>query len=170
MADVRASLAPAAAAAGLEPVRFRPVERSRWRGLLGDILDRFTRGGRAGPPRTWLWSDLKVAEVPHLRLVEPSESLRVLPLVISGAPRVWFIAEDFSGQKRHGAFWLFETDAEAVVCVLGEHHLFEYYVVDSHLEWMVGENHHNLLFAVGEPAASRLLAVGAARGNGQAAR
>lgn len=43
--------------------------------------------------------------------------------------------------------------------VLGEHHLFEYFIVGWHLEWMVGENHHDVLFAVGEPLASKLFAV-----------
>lgn len=152
VSDPRTSLMEAASAAGIPPERFQPVGQARWRALLAEILGRFTRHRDQHP---WLWDDLK--EVPStLALGEPAESLRALPLVLPERTPAWFLAEDFSGGKRHSAFWLFDTDTDALVHVLGEHHLFEYAVVGRHLEWLVAENHHNTLFAVGEPVVSRL--------------
>lgn len=150
----------AASAADIPPERFQPVGQARWRGLLADILDRFTKHRDRHP---WIWDDLKVAPS-TLALGAPAESLRVLPLVLPERTPVWLLAEDYSGGKRAGAFWLFDTDTDAVVPVLGEHPLFEYAVVGRHLEWLVGENHHNVIFAVGEPVASRLEAARATHG------
>jgi hypothetical protein len=86
-----------------------------------------------------------------------ADSLEALPLILPAFSPVWLLAEDFGHRRKAlGSFWLFETDTEAAVHVLGEHHLFEYYVVQRHLAWMVAENHHNVLIAVGEPVAARL--------------
>ncbi len=146
----------------MPPARFRPVGHTRWHGLLADIQRRFTRHPYPESGQPWLWDDLK--ESPSaLVLGEPAESLRVLPLVLPERTPAWFLAEDFPSNKGHGAFWLFETDTDALVRVLGEHALFEYAVVGRHLEWLVAENHHNAMFAVGEPVASRLNAARAAR-------
>ena len=93
--------------------------------------------------------------VRHPRWQEPStflledsvDALEVLRSVLPTNVPVWFVAEDFGRTKERG----------------GEHHLFEYYIVGRKLGWMVAENHHDVLMAVGEPVASRLDALRPAR-------
>jgi hypothetical protein len=52
---------------------------------------------------------------------------------------------------------VFEGNYGAAVDVLNNMHGIEYYIVDRKFNWMVMENHHDILMAVGEPAESRIL-------------
>lgn len=155
LGDMRASLARAARDAGVAVERFRPVGHTRWQPLLGDILDQFTVSGGADQDRLWLWDDLKEQPV-VLRLRSAVEALEVLAAVLPARQPVWFVAEAATGTKGVGSFWVYEADTDGVVEVLAEHSLFEYYVVDRKLRWLVAENHHGALMAVGEPVASAL--------------
>ncbi len=162
-ADPRTRLLASAAAAGVPPDRFSPVRHPRWQGLVADILDRFTvAGSRDG--RAWLWADLCPEPVVGVTLPDSRASLAVLPQLLPPGERVWFLAEDAAPRKQGAPFWVFDADTEAIPRVLAGHHLFEYYVVDRHLEWIVGENHHSWLFAIGEPVLSRLAKVKAQLG------
>jgi hypothetical protein len=40
---------------------------------------------------------------------------------------------------------------------LDNHHLVEFYVVAHSWEWLVGENHHDVLFAVGDHAIAAVI-------------
>lgn len=155
MGDLRASLAQAAVDAGLSAERFRPVGHTRWQPLLEDILDRFTESGRRDQHRLWLWNDLKEEAVVWV-LRDAVEALDVLPTILPPRQPAWFVGEASGGSKELGSFWVFESDTEAIVAVLAEHSLFEYYVVDHKLRWLVAENHHDALMAVGEPVGSAL--------------
>lgn len=58
-------------------------------------------------------------------------------------------------------FWgdppeVFSSTPAAIAAVFAECHLFEFFVVPKDLSWLVGENHHDYLIAVGQPVASRL--------------
>lgn len=58
-------------------------------------------------------------------------------------------------------FWgdppeVFASTPAAIAAVFAECHLFEFFVVPKDLSWLVGENHHDYLIAVGEHVASRL--------------
>jgi hypothetical protein len=48
---------------------------------------------------------------------------------------------------------------EAISAVIGDCFAFEYCVAPLGLDWLVCENHHSVLIAVGEPVGSRLRAV-----------
>ncbi|MFT5461076.1 MAG: hypothetical protein ACI9K2_007598 [Myxococcota bacterium] len=160
--DMRDSLVAAALEAGVPVERFHPVRHPRWQAVLGDILDRFTRSGRKDQQRLWLWNDLKDAPA-TLLLQAPDETLELSRSVLPPNESVWLVAEDSARTKQRGSFWVFATDTEAVTRVLGEHHPFEYTIVGRTLGWMVAENHHDALMAVGEPVASRLDALRRAR-------
>jgi hypothetical protein len=47
----------------------------------------------------------------------------------------------------------------AIVRILGDCSFMEYCIVPATLEWLLCENHHGALIAVGEPVASRLRAL-----------
>jgi hypothetical protein len=107
--------------------------------LLPRILTRFT--GRVQPGFWWE------------QLVLPHESFQVRDgrsLVPDANLPVWVVT-----------FWgvppeVFASTPAAIAAVFAECPLFEFFVVPKDLSWLVGENHHDYLIAVGEPVASRL--------------
>ena len=66
---------------------------------------------------------------------------------------VWFVVEN------HPHFVLCEASVEAIQSVIGECWAFEYYVVSPSLDWLVCENHHDVMYAIGEGVAKRLVQV-----------
>ena len=65
---------------------------------------------------------------------------------------VWFIAED----DQLPSYPVFDATPEAAGQVIGECFGFEYYLIAKDMTWLLCENHHDYLIAVGEPVASRL--------------
>ena len=59
-------------------------------------------------------------------------------------------------QKHCEHFWLYEGKINAIVSVLKECHFLEYYVVSKRMEWIICENHHNILIGCGEKIIQKL--------------
>ncbi|NUP14030.1 MAG: hypothetical protein HOW73_48975 [Polyangiaceae bacterium] len=116
--------------------------------LLDRVFDCFTNEGRGGRMRHWIWNDL----------LDPSFFLggtHDLDLLLALGPAstpVWLIAEDFASTKRSAPFWLFEATLTAAVATLRNHRLLEFYIVSRSFTWLIGENHHDVLFAAGAHA------------------
>ena len=140
----------AATAIGLSDERFKMVSPARWRGVLAGAMSKFS-DSRTVSTR-WLWDNL-IPPTTSLHVKDGPE--RILKLM-GGNSRVWFVAEDWCNTKEEGNLWAFEGDLDAVVRVLGELHAFEYAVIDRKLEWLICENHHDVLIGAGESAMSRL--------------
>jgi hypothetical protein len=51
---------------------------------------------------------------------------------------------------------VFEGTLAAAVATLDNHPLLEFYLVARSFDWLVAENHHNVLIVAGEQAASAL--------------
>jgi len=66
---------------------------------------------------------------------------------------VWFVVE---GDPE---FVLCEATVEAVQSVIGECWAFEYYLVSQSLDWLIGENHSDVVFTIGEAVSERLAQV-----------
>jgi hypothetical protein len=45
---------------------------------------------------------------------------------------------------------VYESRAEIIGFVVGECFAFEYYIIDKEKEWLLCENHYNLLIGIGE--------------------
>lgn len=76
----------------------------------------------------------------------------VISTVADPQCKVWLVLEDYSGWNEASRYWLFEGELSAVVEVLGEMHLLEFYIVARDLGWLFCENHHGVVFGVGAPA------------------
>lgn len=48
--------------------------------------------------------------------------------------------------------------------IIGDSFAFEYYLIHPSFSWLVGENHHSIMFAVGAPVADRLKRLAAVSG------
>jgi hypothetical protein len=146
------SILAASRECGLDDTSFRQLPGGRAQELLDSVLESFTTRGCANRMRYWLWEDLRS---PHLSLAAPHELNALLKLGPPTTP-VWLIVEDWDGTKRGSPFWVFEATLAAAVSTLKNHHLLEFYIVSRPLTWLVGENHHAVLFAAGEHAISVL--------------
>ena len=89
----------------------------------------------------WWWNGYLKGPIHSVLLPDwPAGELhKLIPL----HEQIWFIAED-------DKFWLFEGDIKSIQKVLSESHAFEYYIVSKKYEWLLCENHHEVLFGVGE--------------------
>ena len=142
------NLLAAARELGLDDAALHQLPGARAHAVLDQILDAFTTEGRAGRDRHWLWNDLRD---PSTFLIGP-RNLDVLLELGPSSTQVWLIAEDFARKKPRAPFWVFEATLSAAVATLQNHHLLEFYVVSRAMTWLVGENHHDVLFAAGEHA------------------
>lgn len=113
--------------------------------LCARLEQHFT--GRTGA--SWWWE----------RFVLPSEGVhvedgkgyaRLTSLVPDPAEHVWWVVEG------DGPFLIYDATTSAIQAVLGECYAFEYYLVAKDLGWLLCENHHDTLIAIGESVQERL--------------
>ena len=137
---------------GLNETSFHQLPGGRAQALLDRIFDSFAIGGRGDRNRQWLWNDLRE---PCFALPGPRDLDVLLALGPPSTP-VWLVVEDFAGDKQGPPFWVFEATLTGALTTLKNHHLLEHYIVSRPLTWLVGENHHDTLFAAGDHAISLL--------------
>ncbi|HEY8947143.1 MAG TPA: DUF6756 family protein, partial [Polyangiaceae bacterium] len=116
----------------------------------------FTTRGLRSRTSSWLWEDLRD---PTISLAGRREIRTLLALGAPDTP-VWLIVEDFGRMKPGTPLWVFEATLAAAIATLENHHLLEFYIVSRSLDWLVGENHHDVLFAAGDHAVTVLRDIG----------
>ncbi len=141
----------------LESKAFRQVRAVQWAPVLKMIFEKFANTSETGV--TWLWSKLKNHGV-HF---QTENGLNYLDSLFEPETEVWILFEDWDRTKKNGNYWVFEGNYGSTVNVLNNMHCIEYYIVDRKINWIIIENHHDILIAVGEPAESRLLEVKSAQ-------
>ncbi|GAB3740404.1 hypothetical protein GCM10027594_20370 [Hymenobacter agri] len=128
-----------AAALGLPSIAFRAVGITEWESIMKKIEDKFVSARY--DTVLWWWSGYLRGPVHSVLL--PGLPVEALDKIIPLHEQVWFVAED-------DKFWLFEGDIKSIQQVLAESHAFEYYIVSKKYEWLLCENHHDVLFGVGD--------------------
>lgn len=131
---------------------FRSIDPYKYEIILVAILDKFTTLGKKGINYSWWWNSFK----------EPKCSIQLnyapafLNKLVASKENVWFVAEDWQRTKRHGNFWLYEGNIAAIVDILGSMYSFEYYIISKKFEWLLCENHHNILIGVGQSMVKKI--------------
>lgn len=123
--------------------------------IVDRFVERFAQNGKRWGYPYWIWE----------KLVEPrfglpwSEDLK--PLRELGSPEmpIWLIVEDNSNNKEGAPFWLFETMLPVATETLMNHYYIEFYICSKDFSWMIGQNHHDFLFASGDHAIAFLEAL-----------
>ncbi|GGK24425.1 hypothetical protein GCM10008955_17520 [Deinococcus malanensis] len=151
---MRAHVREALQDAGLSHSDLVPVRLTRYQAVLERVLETFTTFGVRGENRLWLWEGFKGSRVSTP--VEDGPS--VMAQLLAPHDLVWLLLEDWEGTKKRGNYWVFEGEVQSVTAVLK--HLFhvEYYVVDREFAWLLCENHHGVMTAVGRTMPERLQA------------
>lgn len=148
MYETANKLQKAAHEMGIGPDKFRQVGPDRWRDILKQVFQRFTNTYRFDV--TWLWSHLKSEGC----AVQTEDGLKYIGSLFKPEVKVWVLFEDWDRKKEHGNYWVYEGTYGATVAVLNNMQGIEYYIVDRNFNWMILENHHNVIIGVGEPAES----------------
>ena len=132
MYDTPNSLLRAARELNIPPERFKLAAPNRWKKLFHKILATFADGCAGSEP--WLWEHFSEA-VRSANLPSPMDVLRHMS---AASDPVWLLVKDWHHTKREGKYWLFVTDLGAATDTLENHHA-----------WLVAENHHGILMAIG---------------------
>lgn len=124
------------------------------RALFDRALQIFTGGADV----RWWWEHLPSSAV--YRDVEGDDGFRrLLEVVPQPDESVLFVVEDCD----EPFFPFLEATPRAAQAIVAESLAFEYYLIHPSFTWLVGENHHSRVFAVGSPVAERLSDLGPGR-------
>jgi len=140
--------------------RFDLVGADSWRPIFHTIIDRFCDRAVVDRQKSYLWETL-VGATESVALDQPLH-LEVLSVLSEPSDRVFLLLEDWDGAKFYENYWLFDGRLADTLAILDELHLVEFYLVAKKFEWLIGENHHNVVFASGEQAVRILGHVNAA--------
>lgn len=148
MTEVQSEIERAARSLRLSSERFRQLPEVEAEQVYRTALARFVTA--TFEPRWW-WE--------HLR--EPEEGFRhsgvsglhdILELVPDPDERIYFIAEDALAPF----YPVYFTTARGAVNVIGECFGYEYYLLPLDYTWLIGENHHDVIFGSGAPIIERI--------------
>ena len=146
--------------AGVAEDQMSLVGPHAWQDIIERAGQTFTVKGKAASNYGWWWNILAEPNW-GVQAYDPIASL--IELVDAGQP-VWFMVEDRlpvgidpdPRPKRHGCFWLYESTIKPIHDVLCESGFSEYMIVSKKFDWLLGENHHGVLFACGQLMVERL--------------
>lgn len=128
---------------------FRLVRLTKYQQILHSILNKFT-SLKVSQINKWWWDSF----LDQIYYFQPENVFNALPMLFDEKDSVWFIIEDESKKSEH--YWLYEGNIYSIVPVLKELPFGEYYIVSKKLEWILCENHHNILIGCGEPIINRM--------------
>jgi hypothetical protein len=100
---------------------------------------------------SWWWESFRQESMSRAFLGD-SGWRHLLDLVPDPEEKVWFITEEDASPF----YIVYEASPRALRQLLGECYFFEYYLIDQDHEWLLCENHHRMMFAVGREARERL--------------
>ena len=138
--SVRDEIRAAVASLALRPEQFSEVPEDEARPLFESFLSRFT----GGVDRRWWWEHFTLP-ASTIRFEDGRAFTRLSALVPDAESKVWFVAEDAD----LAFFPVFDATPAAAQQVIGECYFFEYYLISKDLSWLLCENHHDTMFAVG---------------------
>jgi hypothetical protein len=137
----------AVARLGLSLTAMRQLLEPHSTDVYDAALDHFVAAG----DRRWWWEDFRQAG--KSVSFDDGQGWRRVPQITPASDElIWFIAED--GSLPH--YPVFETTPKIASLVIGECYGFEYYLIAQDLSWLLCENHHNVLCAVGALVEARL--------------
>lgn len=136
----------ACGALGYDVERFFRLAPEEARHVYDEALCSFVPSER---PRRW-WEHFPAAT--SLQFVNGDGWLLLAELTPDPDERVWFIAEDHPWPE----YSVWEGSVRDVQRIIGECFGFEYYLVQQQHRWLLCENHHDYLIAVGHEVEERL--------------
>ncbi|GHU65736.1 hypothetical protein AGMMS49983_13980 [Clostridia bacterium] len=119
-----------------------------WRAVENRIAEHFI--GTKNTELFWMWENHITSNFKQYskQVSEFSELSRILKNVINHDEVLWlFLGDTLHGQTK---FWGYSGNIEPIVALLEELPPLDFYIVSKKLEWLIGQNHHDILFGFGE--------------------
>lgn len=118
----------------------RLLDKTQGENIFNECVSYFLNSG----DRRWWWEDFKFPAFSVTGLDNPLNYLdKIIPLTDGN---VWLIVED-----NNAPFYpVYDCNPRVIKNIIFECFSFEYYIVDKNKEWLLCENHHNRLIAVGD--------------------
>jgi hypothetical protein len=145
-------IARATQALGFASERFRRLPPDEAERIHQSALRHFVPHGQ---PRWW-WEHFP--ESTAVRFAGGDGWRHLAEIVPDADESVWFIAEDHALP----GYSVWEASVCDIQAVVGECYGFEFYVIQRQYHWLVCENHHDVVVAVGWEVEDRLRKYGAA--------
>jgi hypothetical protein len=117
-------------------IDFRFCRLGRYEAVLDAISERFLTNGRRDLTQVWLHECFHSITDTS----QPPDIFAELRKRLSNDEHYWFLASE-----ENGKYWVAEGSGTALIKVIGEMSCFEYYIVDRQMNWILCENHHNML-------------------------
>jgi hypothetical protein len=138
--------------AGLDADEFRPLPEGAAAAVIHALKGRFGDSVRM----LW-WRAAPACDLPAAsrRFCEDRGWDQVERLAPDAEVPVWLVAENWYGGSPD--CFVFETTPSATRRVLGKSHGFEYLVASRGLDWLLAEDDHSVITAVGRPVVERLM-------------
>ncbi|MGR6542602.1 DUF6756 family protein [Paenibacillus tundrae] len=119
------------------------VRKDQWKSILDHIEKHFLKKTHYTQDLHWGWNRLRE---PHYALRFNEQPYRSIKEIIADE-WIWFIAEDYNDKM-----WIYEGDKNIIFDkIIPElYHLDEYFLVSKKYEWLVCEDHHEIVHFSGE--------------------
>ena len=126
---------------GLSENDYRKMTEDVSGNLINDFVETFVDGG----DRKWWWEAFKIKPI-HRITSHPNPFRLIVPIVPDPSEKLWFVVEDDSSLH----YPVYEANARVIEKVIGECFGFEYYLIPKDKQWLLCENHHNVLIGIGK--------------------
>ena len=132
---------------GLNESAMRLLSYGEGRSVFNAVVSYFVASG----DRRWWWEDFRFPST-SARFTDQKGYQRIESIVRNQREKVWFIVEE----DRLPFYPVYDATPEAIQAVIGKCYGFEYYLVAQDLSWLICENHHDVLIAIGAEVEERL--------------
>lgn len=102
-----------------------------------------------GQPRWW-WEHFPTST--GVRFTHGDGWQHLTDIVPNADELVWFIAEDFVAPE----YSVWEASVRDIQALIGECYGFEFYLIQQQLHWLICQNHHGVVVAVGKQVEEKL--------------
>lgn len=116
---------------------------TKYQEILHSIREKFTTL-KANKIRNWWWDSF----INPYFYFYPKNINHALAFLVPEKESVWFVIDDET--KTLEPYWLYEGKIHSIIAVLNELPFCEYYIISKHLDWILCENHHNILIGCGD--------------------
>lgn len=130
---------------GFNSEEFDSVNIYAWPEIMKKIETKFVIRRNTNTKFNWWWEDLKGEKT---SVIFPEDNgWSYLDQLVGKHEKVWFVG--CNSKYDVTKFYLFQGYVKPIQQVLGEMYPFEYYLINKKYEWMLCENHHGVMIALG---------------------
>lgn len=149
--DLRAKIAATIKGAEASNLLVKDVSLHQYEDVLAKINTKFLTT-RKYSDSIWWWTVYKDTNSYSIHF-QKGNAFEALDDLLPSDKNYWFVASE-----ENGKYWLYESKIESIQWLIANMHAFEYYIIDKKHEWILCENHHDMLIGVGHELINKLRA------------